>query len=602
MNLKPTDIIEQVSRPTPTVRRRFSFLIYFMVLAIVVMTCRGFYLQIVKGAEFRDRAENNRVHAIIDSAPRGVIYDRNGIQLVENISSTDLLFDPVLLPDEEEEGYLLESLAELLPDVDVEKTYNALALTRKQQRPNLIAKALDHDDVLRLQEEEDRIRGTRLVSSLVRKYPRAHSIARMLGYTSTVSPKELAEDDELYPTDTTGKEGVEMTYDRTLRGVHGVSYTEVNASGREQTDLGSVSAVAGEDISLTIDVELQDFIYGLFSELDQKKRDEEDKKASGSAIVMNPNDGAVISLVNYPSYNPNIFSQPTMHSQSGSVLKDDQNPLFNRVLSGTYPSGSTIKPFLAAAALEEKIITSKTILQSTGGIAIGPWSFSDWKVGGHGPTDVKKALAESVNTFFYSITGGYEGFNGLGIQEATRYLKMFGWSEPTGIDLPSEAAGFLPSPAWKEKVKGESWYIGDTYHFGIGQGDVLVTPLQVAASTSIIANGGTPVVPYVAEKEKKKKRVSVSKRNLQTVREGMRQAVTNGSARNLSTITPAIAGKTGTSQIGGTEDTHAWFTSFAPYEDPEIVVTVLLERGGEGDKDAVPFAKEIWQWIIENDV
>ena len=154
----------------------------------------------------------------------------------------------------------------------------------------------------------------------------------------------------------------------------------------------------------------------------------------------------------------------------------------------------------------------------------------------------------------------------------------------------------------KEKEKNESWYIGDTYHFGIGQGDVLVTPLQVSASTSIIANGGTPVVPYIAESEKKKKRVPISKKHLQTVRDGMRQAVTDGSARNLYDISLPIAGKTGTSQIGGTEDTHAWFTSFAPYEDPELVVTVLLERGGAGDKDAVPFAKEIWQWIIENDV
>jgi penicillin-binding protein 2 len=248
---------------------------------------------------------------------------------------------------------------------------------------------------------------------------------------------------------------------------------------------------------------------------------------------------------------------------------------------------------------------------STGGIRIGEWFFPDWKAGGHGVTDVGKALAESVNTFFYILVGGYEQTRGLGVDKAGEYLRAFSWGSPTNIDVPGEAPGLVPGPDWKEETLRQPWYIGDTYHLAIGQGDVLVTPLQVAVATAAIANDGRVIEPYLVERERNpsgeeathttvERKLSIAREHLATVRAGMRQGVTEGSGRRLSTLPIAVAGKTGTAQIGGTEDTHAWYTSFGPYENPELVVTVLLERGGEGDDAAVPVAQKIWQWWADN--
>jgi penicillin-binding protein 2 len=319
----------------------------------------------------------------------------------------------------------------------------------------------------------------------------------------------------------------------------------------------------------------------------------------------------VRALVSYPSYDGNSFSQPALRTQAAEAILDERQLLFNRAVSGTYPPGSTIKPFIAAGALAEDIITPGTTYQSTGGLSIGIWNFPDWKAGGHGTTNVTKAIAESVNTFFYLITGGDETRTGLGVKRTTNYLAKFGWGEPTGIDIPSEAAGFLPSPEWKEEVKDEHWYIGDTYHLAIGQGDVLVTPIQLAVSTASVANGGTVHEPFLVraltwpDKDPKDRpttarHTTVPAADIATVRAGMRETVTAGSGRSLSLLATPVAGKTGTSQISGTDETHAWFTSFGPYAEPELVVTVLVERGGAGDKVAAPIARDIWQWWGDN--
>ena len=330
----------------------------------------------------------------------------------------------------------------------------------------------------------------------------------------------------------------------------------------------------------------------------------------GSIIALDPRSGAIRALVNYPAYDPNAFSQPGKFSESTVFFGDERQPLFNRAISGSYAPGSTIKPLIAAAGLQEGVITRNTSFLSTGGINIGIWSFPDWKSGGHGQTNVTKAIAESVNTFFYLLAGGDENIKGLGVEKITEYLSAFSWGKTTGIDLPNEAEGFLPSAEWKKEVKDERWYIGDTYHLGIGQGDVLVTPLQVAVGTAAIANGTTVYQPFIvadkvaqnSSRTEHKTKIPINKSHIQTVQEGMRQAVLEGSARRLSSLPLAVAGKTGTAQFaGGIENTHAWFTSFAPYDTPELTVTVLLEKGGKGDEHAVPIAQEIWQWWHEHE-
>lgn len=598
MNPSP-DIIESIKTPARAEHARFIIFRWLLVGIAVLLLGRSFYLQIVKGSDFRQQAEHNRVDIALIPAPRGIIRDQAEVPLVENISSTDLVFDPVLLPPPEDEAYLLENIPRLVPDITAPQVRAALTKARATQQPVLLAKALDHDVVLSLQEAGDTITGAKLVSSLVRHYLVSQPTAHIVGYTNAVTSEELAADTALYPTDTTGKTGIEKIRDKELRGTHGAVYTEVNATGRPQTALGQTEAVAGSDLQLTIDIGLQEFIHRLFVERDEQRQEAHEDSLAGAVVVLDSQMGEVHALVSYPSFDPNTFSQPALSRQNKAYFEDAAQPLFNRAVDGTYASGSIIKPFLAAAALQEGIITANTTVLSTGGLSVGPWHFPDWKAGGHGITDVQKAIAESVNTFFYSITGGYESQPGLGIERSKKYMEMFGWAKPTGIDLPSENTGFLPSPQWKKDVKKESWYIGDTYHLAIGQGDVLVTPLQVAVGTAALATGYVHQ-PHLVSDNSAKTRLPISPGHLATVREGMRQAVTEGSARTLFDLPIPLAGKTGTAQIGGTDKTHAWFTSFGPYDHPEFVVTVLLERGGEGDKDAVPFAKGIWQYLVDH--
>jgi len=300
-------------------------------------------------------------------------------------------------------------------------------------------------------------------------------------------------------------------------------------------------------------------------------------------------------LLSFPTYDNNSLND----EQFWQKLSTDKNsPLINRAIAGLYPSGSIIKPVIALGALEEGLIDNETTVLSTGGIKIGKWFFPDWKPSGHGRVNLVDALSWSVNTFFYYIGGGYEGFEGLGPEKINFYLKSVGLGEKTGIDLPNEKAGFVPSKEWKEKTRNEPWYIGDTYNLSIGQGDLLVTPLQVANYTAAIANGGTLFEPSILKDSSKIIKEKIFKKeNIDLVKLGLRAVVTRGSAQSLSSLGISVAGKTGTAQVEGASP-HAWFTGFAPYPNPQIVITVLIENGGKGSNLAVKITKEILQYYF----
>ena len=263
-------------------------------------------------------------------------------------------------------------------------------------------------------------------------------------------------------------------------------------------------------------------------------------------------------------------------------MKNEDHPLLARAMAGVFPSGSTIKPAIATAALTEGVITPDTTVNSVGGIRVGGILFPDWKAGGHGITNVRKAIAWSVNSFFYYVGGGYDSFVGLGIDRLSSWMKKFGLSQKTGIDIPGEASGFVPTRDWKEKTKNEHWYIGDTYNLSIGQGDLLVTPLQIANVTAEIANGGHRLIPHVsmsATSTPADSSLIADAAAIKTVQLGMRDTVVYGSGRALSNMAVTVAGKTGTAQWRNDKANHAWFTCFAPAEDPQIAVTVVLEEG-----------------------
>ncbi|MDD4900719.1 MAG: penicillin-binding protein 2 [Patescibacteria group bacterium] len=580
----------------------------------LIILGRAGWLQIAKGGYYYELAEGNRIRVERLEAKRGVIYDRSGHPLVRNSANFLLYFVPADLPkDKLEQEKIINRVVENLAGIANNDIAAALAKIKQgsleSYQPLFIADNIDYDKAIALYLEADNMPGVFLTAKNRREYNLySLSLSHLLGYIGKISEAELAKfKSEYLPIDYIGKTGLENFWENEMKGVNGKKQIEVDALGKEKKIINQENGEDGHNLVLSLDIELQKKLEEVVaSELKNLHLNK------ACAIALNPNNGEVLAMVSLPSYNNNDFSHGLTQSEYQKIAEHPDRPLFNRCIAGEYPSGSVIKPVIAAAALEEKVINENTSFLSTGGIRIDQWFFPDWKAGGHGLTNVRSAIANSVNTFFYYIGGGFNDFSGLGLERMVRYEKLFGLDAQTGIDLPGEASGFLPTKDWKMKTKGERWYIGDTYHVAIGQGDILVTPLQVADYTAVFANGGSLYRPHlikqvlnssdqlIGETDNKPIRIDmVSGKNLEIVRQGMRQTVTSGSAQLLQSVPVAVAGKTGTAQWSTTKNNHAWFTGFAPYDRPEIVITILIEQGGEGSSVAVPIAKEVLSWYFQ---
>jgi len=584
---------------------------FYIILAIclAIIFFRTFWLQLVEGASFLEISEGNRIRIQTVEAPRGVIYDREGTLLVRNISNFVLSLIPADLPENPDERKQITKTVATILGVSSEEINEALEeAPLYSYEPIEIQEQIEYEKALLLQIESSSLAGVTLNVKGSREYLEPNSTTHLIGYTGKITEEELesSENNDYLLTDTIGKTGIEYQYENTLKGVDGKKRIEVDSLGKEKKVVASQESQSGKNLTLTINLGLQKILNESLSDIVERTG-----SPGGAAVALDPRNGEILALVSIPSYDNNKFVKGLSPSEFQELLNDSSLPLFVRPIAGQYPSGSTIKPVIAAAALEEGIITPNTTILSTGGIKAGPSFFPDWKAGGHGSTDVRKAIAESVNTFFYTIGGGFEDFTGLGLEKINEYARLFGLGEPLGIDLPGEEAGFLPTKQWKEETKKERWYLGDTYHLAIGQGDILVTPLQVASYTATIANGGTLFQPHLVQsvydpQTTQKTTINPSKVRadfiqssyLKVVSEGLRQAVTSGSAKALNTLSVQAAGKTGTAQFGDDEKTHAWFTGFAPFESPEISITVIVEEGGEGHAAALPVAKRGLEWYF----
>ncbi|MDD5222314.1 MAG: penicillin-binding protein 2, partial [Patescibacteria group bacterium] len=470
----------------------------------------------------------------------------------------------------------------------------------------LLLKELNYDQAILIQTILSSNKGIDVELQDQRVYADSLAFSHVLGYVGKVSRDELAQHRDYLFNDLIGKSGLESYYESYLRGQYGQQRIDILPTGEEEISYNK-PAINGDNLVLSIDGDLQ---KKLFESLAAHIRANGNR--GGSAVALNPNTGEVLALVSYPSFNSTSLGKGISINEYNNIYQNSHKPLFFRTITGEYPSGSVIKPVVAIGALEEKIITPITTVLSTGGISLGGWFFPDWKAGGHGISNVTKALAESVNTFFYYVGGGYNNFKGLGVDGLDFWMKRFGLGNLTGIDVAGEKSGFVPTQRWKEEQRNEPWYPGDTYHLSIGQGDLLVTPLQVANYTAAIANDGTLYKPYLLKEiiddgNKTILKISpkilanrlASHENLSVVRDGMRAAVTEGSARSLSTLPIEVAAKTGTAQNEAGAP-HAWFTCFAPYQNPQIVITVLVENGVEGGTAAAPVAKDVLNWWAEN--
>jgi penicillin-binding protein 2 len=628
--------------------RRLRPLSAIFIFFITLVLFRVFWLQIIKHDYYLSLSEDNRLRAEIIEAQRGIIYTNDMKPLVRNKANFVLYLKPMELPRDEllrdnlfreissvldgdgegsekqneKENSRLGSL-EIIGDKEsfykLKEAVSGIRLgSLESYQPLFVADNIDYDKAMLIAIKLHDWPGVFLSNKIRREYlsPLAtssplilgeDSLSHILGYTGKISPADLENLGPEYQTiDYIGKMGIEYSWEKELKGLPGKKNIEVDALGRQKKIINEVPAFDGYNLQLSIDSALQEKIEEV-----AKAYLEKVNLHRASIIAINPNNGEIMAMVSLPAYNNNLFAKGISQEEYSDLLNNPDRPLFNRSISGEFPSGSTIKPVFAAGALQEGVINENTSFLSNGGLRIGEWFFPDWKAGGHGQTNVRKAIAWSVNTFFYYIGGGYGDFRGLGIDGLVKYAKLFGLGQITGVDLPGERSGFVPTAEWKQEIKGEPWYIGDTYHFSIGQGDLIVTPLQVANYTAALANGGTLYQPHLVSrlldsgnslvKEIKPKIIAsnlVDQDKMKIVREGMRETVTAGSARSLSILPVSAAGKTGTAQWSTKKEPHAWFIGFAPYDQPKIALAVLVEEGVEGSAIAVPIAKDVLNWYF----
>lgn len=583
---------------------KIAWLSIIFILFLFILFFRAFYLQAIRGEYFRDVAEGNRIRSDVIKANRGLIYDRFGNLLVKNISYFFLYINNDIWPEDEiVQEEIIDELAVIL-QLSKEEIKNAISDNSGPADKILIYENLPYDVAMRLIILAETYPSLSVTYEPRRQYFVNLGLSHALGYLGVVDQEDVDKRRYNY-NDRIGKIGLEQIYENVLKGQDGVRQIEVDALFREKNIISEINPIDGADLVLTVDMKAQEKLSEIM-----KKNAEKYDKAKMAAIVLDPNDGGVLAMVSLPSYDNNIFTTVLNKDEYKNIIQDENLPLLNRVVSGTYPLGSVFKTVIASAALEEKLIDTNFTVNSTGGVQIGANFFPDWRPGGHGRTNIYWALADSVNTFFYSVGGGNNEWLslGLGSDKIIEYAKKFGLGQITKIDLGSEASGFLPSKKWKEETFGERWYLGDTYNLSIGQGFLLVTPLQAATLMSYFANDGEVYLPHFIKAIKKDEQEDVyqpklfltnviSSDNLNIVRRGLRMTVTNGTAQSLQSVAVDVAGKTGTAQFNRNETPHSWMAAFAPYQDPKIVTAVIVEEGGDIGL-AVTITREFMEWYF----
>ncbi len=537
-------------------------------LLFSIVFFRLFHLQVVEGKQNRELADGNRIRVKLIHAPRGVIFDRNGKILAANAPGFRL-FDP------------------------------------KTQKSRLITR----EEALELEVKNDQsLEGLEVDN--IRTYPLGEKTAHLVGYVGEVSQEELTDPkfQGAKSGDWVGKSGIETQYEMVLRGVDGGEVIEVDSKGNKLRTLRRVTPLAGKNIYLTIDSDLQKVAYdSIQSQLSKTG------SCCASAIAQDPRSGQVLALVSLPSFDPNLFTYSSNDSALENILTRSDSPVLNRTITGTYPPGSTYKIVSSIAALSSGKVTPQTIIEDSGVTYLGPFKFSNWYFSEYGKTegsvDLVKAIKRSNDTYFYKI-GQIIGEDALIDWSKKLYL-----GQKLGIDLPGEANGLVPDHGWKNENMGEPWYPGDTLHMAIGQGFLLTTPLQILGITSFIATDGIMYKPQLVLKitdgDKEVSRFNpeilisnlVPPERLDYIRKGLEEVTKEGgTAWPFFSFPIPTAGKTGTAEFGHPQNkTHAWYTSYAPADDPKIAMVVLIEAGGEGSSVASPIVKDAYRWFLSPD-
>ncbi|MFH0891045.1 MAG: penicillin-binding protein 2 [Candidatus Liptonbacteria bacterium] len=604
----------------PLDNRPLFYVAVVMGILAFVVAIRILFLGWARADYYGERVDVNLGKREIIIAPRGLITDRFGEVVADNIS----IFSAYLVPQEYMRHPELQEKTKLVARETLETSeeqFGQIVTGRDFQKyaePIPLAIDLTPAQVVTLKEAG-------LPTILVRdgyrrNYPQGRAFSSVLGYIGLTSSADLAENFSLSNQDFVGKTGLEFQYDERLRGRSGLRIKMRDARGNILEEQEKTKPVIGNTLRLTIDGELQGYFYRVMNNTLVSLG-----RTSGVGMAMNPQTGEILALVNFPVFDNNIFSSSAQKSEIKEVLSSEGKPLFNRAVSGAYSPGSTIKPLVALAALKEGVVTPVKSIFSPGYLEIPnpynpdqPTRFPDWRP--QGWVNVYSALAQSSNVYFYEVGGGFGDIRGLGITRLKEWWGRLGLGKKTGIDMPGEAEGFLPDPEWKEKSAGRPWRLGDTYNVSIGQGDLLVTPIQLLNYISVVANGGILHQPFLANDAEHKVLADLTylSPEIKEVQKGMRLTVTAplGTANKLNDLTFTVAAKTGTAQIKNNTKENAFFAGYIiPEKNPSeesdlglssvntgspLAILVLVENAKPGGLNAVPIAKDVLNWYYEH--
>jgi penicillin-binding protein 2 len=591
-------------------------LVVFCVGLIVFF--RVIYLNWSSGTYFEARAQDNAAQSQTTPAPRGLIYDAEGEALVQNEAVFDAVLDPHLFLSNLAMQSSTLNAAQNILGVPSSTVWALLQQSEAQSfsTPVVLAEDLSPTELVNLQALGSST--IKIQSDFQRYYPNGQIFSAVVGYAGRVSQSDLTSDPQLSSQDFIGKMGIEQYYDSTLRGTPGEDVQFTNAQGNVLGEKQQSSPVIGTPIHLTIDGGLQTYLYNrIQTELSLLGRQ------VGIGLIMDPQTGAVLSLVDVPGFDNNVFSQPASNTaEIENLLTSPERPLFNRVISGQYQPGSTIKPLDGVAALKQGVITPDQQLYSPGYLMIpdpydpsSPTKYLDWEP--HGYINLAAALAQSSDVYFYIVVGGSPqyttppinnavdyGITGLGPDVLDKWWQTFGLGKKTGIDLPGEASGFLPTVSWWNSISSRKWSLGDTYNIAIGQGSLAVTPIQLLSYINAIANGGKIYRPFLNASTTPVVSDDLTDLlpEIQEVQQGMMETVTSpqGTAYTMNGLPISACAKTGSAQVENNQEENALFVGYAPCNNPQISILILIENSKQGSLNAVPIAKDVLNWYYEN--
>lgn len=587
----------------------------FVFICMGVLAARFYYLQVVKHDYYMTRAEDNRI-ALLPVVPnRGSIVDRNGVVLARNYATYTLEIMPSMVKDIEA---TLDELASLVPIETRDRRRFARLLEESRNFESVpVRSRLTDEEIARIVSQRYRLPGVDVKARLLRDYPQGAVGAHVIGYIGRINPRDVERIEEAGNTPNyrgsqhIGKAGLELFYEGELHGTTGFEQVEVNAGGRAVRALSRTAPVSGNDLELTLDIELQRMAETAFGD------------RRGALVAIEPTTGGVLALVSTPTFDPNLFTDGISTQDWKQLNESPDHPLLNRAIYSAYPPGSTFKPFMAMAGLETGKRTITQAIADPGYYVFGGHRFMDDKVGGHGMVDVHKSIVVSCNTYYYQLA------NDLGIEGIASFMAPFGFGARTGVDLPGEGTGVLPSPEWKRqrfrRPEQQRWYGGETISVGIGQGYSAYTPLQLANALAALVNEGRlfrpHLVRHVVDSRTGDKRliepepireIALRKQNLDAVLKGMEGVNTAGTGRRaFQGAAYTSGGKTGTAQVfslrgqryveGRVRERlrdHSWFIAYAPAEAPQIALAVLVENGGFGAASAAPIARQVLDYYL----